>query len=269
MPKFLTTKEFIKRAKAKHGSRYGYSLVEYVSAKEPIIIVCKLHGEFVQLPNSHLNGAQCRKCSDSERVIPLKEVLARFRKVHGKRYDYSKISYTDTKGSIDIVCAVHGVFSQAVINHLRGNGCPQCSIFGGLGLERWLVKVKALHGDKYSYDKAIYVNGDTKLIITCRIHGDFLQCAGDHGVGRGCPKCGRANKKISTKEWITKAKLTHGLRFDYSNVDYQGSKEYVTIHCPVHGEFKQKPGNHIKTGCRRFSVTSNTEEFIKNSRLLH
>lgn len=56
---------FIASAILKHGDRFDYSKVEYISAKAPVIIICHKHGEFTQTPNSHLNGCGCLKCSNN------------------------------------------------------------------------------------------------------------------------------------------------------------------------------------------------------------
>ena len=58
-------KEFIERAKKIHGDKYDYSKVEYVGNKIKVSIICPIHGEFWQLPNSHLNGIGCPSCSES------------------------------------------------------------------------------------------------------------------------------------------------------------------------------------------------------------
>ena len=47
-------------------------------------------------------------------------------KTHGYKYDYSKVSYSDNRSKIIIICPIHGEFWQSPIAHLRGNGCPQC-----------------------------------------------------------------------------------------------------------------------------------------------
>ena len=62
-------------------------------------------------------------------------------------------------------------------------------------------------------------------------------------------------RKISTPEFIEKAKEVHGDKYDYSKVDYKGNKEKVIINCPVHGDFLQAPQSHIsqKAGCPKCS----------------
>ena len=39
----------------------------------------------------------------------------------------------------------------------------------------FIKKSKAIHNNKYSYEKSNYVGGKDKITITCLIHGDFEQ----------------------------------------------------------------------------------------------
>ena len=56
------TEEFIKKAIKIHNNKYDYSKVDYYTAINNVIIICKEHGEFKQTPNTHLNGSGCQKC---------------------------------------------------------------------------------------------------------------------------------------------------------------------------------------------------------------
>ena len=47
-------------------------------------------------------------------------------------------------------------------------------------------------------------------------------------------------KKSNITEFIEKAKLVHGDYYDYSLVDYKGTKDKISIICPNHGIFIQK-----------------------------
>ena len=53
----------------------------------------------------------------------------------------------------------------------------------------WREQAQQKWGGRYLYDKSVYVNDDTKLIITCPIHGDWEQRPSSHLKGFGCPKC--------------------------------------------------------------------------------
>ena len=50
------TSLFVTKAKELHGDKYDYSKVNYVMAKNNVIIVCLEHGDYRQTPNKHLCG---------------------------------------------------------------------------------------------------------------------------------------------------------------------------------------------------------------------
>ena len=59
----VTTEQFIEKAKLVHGDEYDYSKTEYVLSKHKVIIICKIHGEFLQVAGSHIQGYKCKRCS--------------------------------------------------------------------------------------------------------------------------------------------------------------------------------------------------------------
>lgn len=175
------------------------------------------------------------------------------KKVHGGRYDYSKVEYINNHTNVTIGCPVHGYINITPQNHLRGCGCGKCSVLlkkqnKPLSNDEFIYKAKKVHGDKYDYSKVEYVDAHTDVIIGCPVHGDFKQKPGEHLRGRGCKKCGW--KQDDTSSFITKAMLVHGNRYDYSKVEYKNSSTSVPIICPKHGEFWQKPNDHLNGhGC--------------------
>ena len=54
--------DFIEKAKEIHGNKYDYSKVEYKNLRTKVCIICPKHGEFWQIPYSHLKGFGCSKC---------------------------------------------------------------------------------------------------------------------------------------------------------------------------------------------------------------
>ena len=87
----LTTEEFIKKAKEIHRDKYDYSKAEYSGSKIKICIICPKHGEFWQIPNAHLNGQGCPECSNTKKLTT-EEFIKRAKKIHGDKYDYSKVT---------------------------------------------------------------------------------------------------------------------------------------------------------------------------------
>jgi hypothetical protein len=62
--KKINNQDFINEAFKIHGEKYDYSLIEYLSSKIKINIICKLHGIFKQFPDKHLSGNGCPLCGN-------------------------------------------------------------------------------------------------------------------------------------------------------------------------------------------------------------
>lgn len=190
----MITAEYIEKAISVHGNRYDYSKTKYVNARTKICITCPEHGDFMQLPNSHLNGQGCPKCAGKGMDKML--FIEKAKKTHGSKYDYTRVEYIDSKTKVCIICPEHGEFWQAPSKHLYGRGCPKCAIENRtqkirVSYEEFLRKVIGIHGDKYEYLEIEKLRSmHDKLRIFCKKHGEFQQVAYDHLAGHGCPKCG-------------------------------------------------------------------------------
>ena len=126
-----------------------------------------------------------------------------------------------------------------------------------LTTEKFVGKAKLTHLNKFTYDKVIYVNNSTKVIITCPIHGDFLQTPSDHLMKYGCKRCASDKGRWTTKDFIYKAQQVHGDLYDYSEVNYINTSTKVSIICPKHGKFDQTPNAHVSQGkgCKKCKNT--------------
>lgn len=204
------------------------------------------------------------------------DFIRKARKVHGSKYDYSKVKYINSSTKVEIICPIHGSFWQTPNGHLSGKGCPECGS-NKSNTEEFIKKAKAVHGDnKYDYSKVKYINSKTKVEIICPEHGSFWQEPTSHLFGCGCPRC-RHNFKLNTEDFIAKARKVHKDKYDYSQADYINSSTPVDIICPVHGLFTQTPTDHLSgRGCRecgRLSASElrkpTTEEFIEKARKVH
>jgi superfamily II DNA or RNA helicase len=182
-----TTEEVIERFREVHGDRYDYSKVDYTGVDNKVVIVCPKHGEFEQTPYSHNQGNNCPKCSGIY-VPTTEEVIKEFRKVHGDRYDYSKVDYKFSKAKIKIICPEHGEFEQRSGDHKRGQGCPKC-VGKYKTTEEIIEQFREVHGDIYDYSKVDYKFSKAKIKIICPEHGEFEQLSYDHKSGKGCPIC--------------------------------------------------------------------------------
>jgi len=252
-----TTEEFIKEAKKIHGNRYDYSKVKYINYYTKVIIGCKLHGYFSQIPATHINnGSGCifcgRKSCGEKKNSNTEEFIKKAIKIHGNKYDYSKVNYINAKTKVEIICKQHGIFNQIPDKHLSGNGCKFCgyksnSIKQILGKEKFIEMANKIHNNKYDYSLSEYVNNNTKIKIICQANHIFEQTPDIHLRGNGCKYCS-GNYNSNTEEFIKKAIKIHGNKYDYSKVNYINAKTKVEIICSKCGIFEQTPTTHL-SGC--------------------
>ena len=122
----LDTNSFIEKAINIHNNKYDYSKVNYINADTQIIIICREHGEFSQIPDFHINRkCGCPKCSNNVK-LDISEFIEKAEKIHGNKYDYSKVDYLNNYTRIIIICKKHGEFLQKPFVHLLQHGCPSC-----------------------------------------------------------------------------------------------------------------------------------------------
>lgn len=233
--------EFIKRSKAIHGDKYDYSKVNYVNAYTKVTLTCPIHGDFSILPLNHLYKQKqgCPKCAN--RGLNTEDIKEKFHKVHGDKYDYSKVVYTKMHDKVCITCPKHGDFWQTPSKHLRGQGCPKCGIDERAKkktktTEQFIKEARQVHGDKYDYSNTIYTHAFNKVRIICPTHGEFLQRAFDHLHGHGCPFCNESSleRKVSLFLSENNIDFIKQKRFDWldkQSLDFYLPKYNIAIEC--------------------------------------
>jgi len=80
-------------------------------------------------------------------------------------------------------------------------------------------------------------------------------------------------KKLTTDEFINRAKQIHGDKYDYSLVDYINRRTKIKIVCRIHGIFEQRPDIHLQSNeccplCHNHGK-NNIDNFIKKSNIIH
>ena len=182
----LTTDIVVVRARQTHGDKYSYDNFVYINKRVKAIVTCGDHGDFEQLPLAHATGQGCPSCAyiiaATKRAYTYQEFIQMGRKAHGDLYDYSKTEYVRSQQYVTIICRRHGEFSQNAHSHTLGIGCPKCGweksgLKGRSTQEQYIADCVARHGDVYDYRKTVYTVGNEKVIVTCKMHGDFFQVA--------------------------------------------------------------------------------------------
>ena len=153
------------------------------------------------------------------------EWIEKARAVHGDKYDYSKVIYTNSKDYVTIICPVHGEFQQKAGNHLK-YGCAKCAGNKHITKEEFIEISTKIHNGKFDYSKVENFKNIKELVtIICPIHGEFQQRVEDHMKGCGCNKCRCSKSKIHdpipNKHNMKEYKIWKGMktRVTNSNID--------------------------------------------------
>jgi hypothetical protein len=210
----------------KHGDRYSYKQVIYITTNVPIKVICHIHGIFEIPPSDHLAGRGCRRCAENKNLYTREEIIARMTAKHGGKYNYDLVVFINTYTPIDIICPIHGVFQQRPKDHLRGQTCRDCSHDKSRReVEDFINLASNVHNGKYSYDKVEYKNARTPIIIICPKHEEFEQRPNSHLLGSGCPNCNKQISKPET-EWLDYLNIPKEQRQIKLAIDY-GKKKYI------------------------------------------
>ena len=240
-----------------------YKVISYKGSKTPIILSCPIHGEF-KLRLDHIKRnvgiTLCPKCKKEEiRINKFKEFEKKGKEIHNGKYTYHIESFTKMFAPTTITCPTHGNFLQIAENHIWAKqGCPKCADERKKGKYKYsreeIVEMcKKVHGDKYIYDDIIFQGMKSKILnIKCPKHGYFDQIAYDHIKGFGCEKCKFENQIMAKDEFVEKATKVHNgfYSYDKEKMVFVNTNIKIPIICPIHGEFWQRPANHLLgVGC--------------------
>lgn len=254
-----TTKEFIEQAQIIHGNKYDYSKTEYKGCKTKICIICPEHGEFWQTPDNHVNSKQgCPKCANNIQLT-VDEFINKAKQVHGDKYDYSKVIYTNYLTKVVITCPLHGDFEQLPLNHLKGAGCCICSKertsnSKKVNLQESLNKASNTHNNFYNYSKVKFNKTSDKVTIICPIHGEFIQVWNNHLEGGGCPKCNKSKGEKIVARCLKSKNITYIEQYKI-NIPKDINKSgiaYVDFYLPDYNTFIEYNGEQHYTPKKQF-----------------
>ena len=131
--------------------------------------------------------------------------------------------------------------------------------------QEFINELKKVFGEKYDLTNVEYNGYLKKVIMVCPIHGEFSVRADHLLKGCGCHKCAKEERDkkqmLSQEEFINKANKIHNNKYSYIKTTYNGLKNQITIICPIHGEFRQKAGNHLNgCGCPKCARINSSEK---------
>lgn len=185
--------------------------------------------------------------------------------IHNNIYNYDNTIYVKSNSKVIINCLKHGDFIQTPLLHLRGYGCSECTKNKKTNI--FISKIKKMYN--YNFDKTTYIDNNTKLIITCKKHGDIKQYPHLLLDGKGCLKC-RKEKVFNDK--IERAKILHNNKYIYNNTEYDNCKKKIVIECDIqnHVSFKILLNKHLKGGgCPKCKKQEEYNKQINKAKIIH
>ena len=204
------------------------------------------------------------------------EFIERAIKIHGNKYDYSKVNYISAQTKIKIVCPEHGIFMQIPNSHLSNRGCSRCSEKHKPLKEEFIEKAKKIHGKKYDYSLVNYINNKVNIKIICPEHGVFEQTPNRHLAGCNCPVCKiRSKDEIIISNWLTENNIHYEIQKTFSgckNVsllkyDFYLPNEKILIECDGEQHYREVEywGGKEGFNYRRMNDKIKTEFAINNN----
>ena len=207
------------------------------------------------------------------------------KKIHGDKYDYSKVEYINNSTKVCIICPIHGEFWQTPNGHLRGRRCPKCSGNIKKTTQQFIEEAKRVHGDKYDYSKVEYINAKTKVCIICPEHGEFWIKPDNFINGKeSCRKCSSKKAIIKQKlkvgqEFIRQCKEKYGDKFLWDKIVYNGKKEKTKFYLNDEEYVEMFPDNFLKSKAlfkpKKIKIKKTKDnffrqnEFIEKSKKIH
>lgn len=200
--------------------------------------------------------------------LTTKEVIEKIIKIHGDKYDYSKVNYVNNRTKICIVCPKHGEFMVIPDNFInKKSKCPICSANElsekfRLTKEEVIKKSNIKHQYKYKYLDFEYINNTSELNILCPTHGLFTQKVCNHLAGCGCPKCALKRNHSEQKLYnFLLDNLDCNIIYQYKNQEIL-SKQSLDFYLPDYNIAIEYQGEqHFKP--YRFKNDKNDDKFKK------
>lgn len=295
----FSAEDFKKMVKEKFGGKYGIDRLDYQGISKKVTLTCEKHGDFMYGARSLMNTKREELCpfclkeakelskkAKIEKIVSLskpkklsveekrdlrnEKYLERIKQVHnGSDYDFDSIEFIGSD-SVSIVCNKHGRFTTNLWTFLEGHKCPKCMHRSyAYTTDEWVRKAKEIHPE-FGYEKTVYTNKSTPLIVTCPAHGDvsvypnaFLRTA-----ETPCPRCREdLRRKTKSEEYWSKIKeIYDGKGYEILGEGIINTYDKIEVRCRKHDAvFTPTVANvlKLKCGCPKCSM----EEYGLKSRL--
>ena len=139
-----------------------FEFIEY-NSPEDVKVKCKKCNSIRHTTAENILKYGCKNCSVIKRAnddrLTTEEFIERSKKIHGDKYDYSKVEYINNKTKVCIICPEHGEFWQGAYKHIIGHNCPMCRESSGEEAIRLALLDSKI---PFKKEKCMYI-GDLKI----------------------------------------------------------------------------------------------------------
>ena len=182
--KYISPEEF-KRRCIERFPDYDYSEANFKGEYNKITVTCNIHNyTWTPITKDLMNGHGCPICgkesSQKAQALTLEQFIQNVKKIHGDKYDYSKVVYYNTRTPITIICPKHGEFQITPNSHLyQKTGCPKCSQSKGESdIELFLKKNQIQYIKQYPIKCNLKKNNKTYIDFYLPKYNTFIEYNG-------------------------------------------------------------------------------------------
>lgn len=195
-------------------------------------------------------------------LTKVSKLEAKWNLLYNNQFDYSKSHYVNSTTKFYILCKICNTTLHTTPKlHTKNKGCSVCNTNRANVNQRYtteeFIDIAKLRRADTDYYKTVYIDTYTEITFTCKVCNiDYLQEPRAHlQSSNGCPQCGKT-KKLTTDNFITRAKITHGDLYNYDSVSYINYKTPVSIVCNICTKpLLQIPADHLRGhGCKLCST---------------
>lgn len=252
MPTRKTNEEYVNQLKQLYGDKYSFENTKYINNHTKVMVECNIHGTFYRNPLMLLKGYGCPYCSDKKHFYSFDEYINLLKSKYGELYSVTEDDFynRDKKLCVRFKCDRHGYFLARPSYLLKECCCKGCK--EDKKLAELNNKVKEYYGDNYVVLSQTKEN-IRQIKIRCNRHNIVNSFWKTHLFENKfiCSECLKEKQLQENKEkFLEKANVIHNSFYNYMD-DYVNSQEFITVICPIHGEFKVTPNDHIEkhSGC--------------------
>lgn len=151
--------------------------------------------------------------------------------------------------------------------------------------EEFILRAKAIHEDKFSYENTVYVGSRANVTVYCNKCSKYISVKPYHFTDKkrptGCKSCQYSeslqNLPQDKNAFVTKATKIHGNLYDYTNSIYINSRSIIDIVCNTcKGVFSPVANNHVSMprpsgcpACCKFGFDKEKQAILYYLKIVH